>query len=411
MHKSKRVLIYRLDRYNSKQVLQYSRWPRSFTGTCDHRRLYGAAKNTISIFELSTEAGKILYAGIYRLNSAVATTSSRFKITDSQRIDGPSLNAMKVRAAFSDKWRAFLTSPLDVLVPDKHDSMAILESLWSIQENREVFERLLQKLNASQYLGAWELQKASIETAMAMISLPRDSEATQMQLYDEDTSLEDFRLHEDSVIENDARSFPDMQLERSYVTGRAIFTHGNQVLHVITANRRPLETCLGADLIVINKPLNSVVLVQYKMLDEDGNQWKCNIDTRFSDEAARLLGVPCDIKSENYRLRDEAAFFKFVRRKMSTSTYGYVVPLSQLERLTRTGPKGGQHIIETDLDSQHISHEVFCNLVRTGYLGSSGDVSRNLVGVCDQVLRSNKALTVAEVSKRLKGSYWEGNDP
>lgn len=401
IHKGKRILIYRPDRNNSSQIKKYSRWPKSITAACDHRRLHGAIKNTICIFELSPESGKELYAAVYRTSSAVATTSSRFKLAACHRIQGPTLHKLKFKASEGSKWKGFLKGDSDVIVPDKTDSLSILESLWKLEENRGAFESLLTTLRTSVYSEIRDLQKASIETSLAMIGLPREAGAETVDLFGEDSPLEEFRLHEDTVIEHDARSFPEMGIPQSDLTGRAVFRNGKQVLHVITANRRPLEECLGADLVIFNQTFNSVILVQYKMLDPKGEGWEVHLDDQFWGEHDRLSQIPRDATDGGYRLTSEAAYFKFVRRNASTSNHGYVVPLTQLDGLQFVGPKGGKYVREKELDSQHISHEVFCTLARTGYLGSVGAVSEQLKSICRDVLKSNRALTLAEVKNRL----------
>ena len=407
-HKGKRILVYRPNRYNSIQIKKYSRWPKSLTGTCDHRRLMGASKNTICLLELNSEAGKELYAAVYRMSTAVATTSSRFKLVACQRLQGPTLQSLKFKSSQGSKWKRFLKGDSDVIVPEQRDSLPILESLWSIEENRKAFAILLAKLKTSVYEDIWDLQKASIETSMAIIDLPRDTSADMVSLFGEESPLDEFRLHEDSVIEHDARSFPDMGIPQSDLTGKAVFRNGRLVLHVITANRRPLEECLGADLVIVNETCNSVLLVQYKMLDPRGESWEVHLDDQFWGEHDRLHQVPNESTGGDYRLTPEATYFKFVRRNASTSGHGYVIPLTQLNRLQYEGPRGGKYVREQELEVQHISHDVFCALARKGYIGSTGEVSEKLKGLCSDVLRSNRALTLAEVRDRLSSGQFRG---
>ncbi|MBS1706278.1 MAG: hypothetical protein JST40_10415 [Armatimonadetes bacterium] len=298
-------------------------------------------------------------------------------------------------------WKGFLKGDSDVIVPDKVDSLAILESLWSLEANRKAFESLLEALRTTVYNEMRDLQKASIETSLALIGLPRDYGAEVVHLFGEESPLEDFRLHEDSVIEHDARVFPEMGISKSEISGVATFRNGKQVVQVITANRRPLEKCLGADLVIFNQTFNSVLLVQYKMLNPDGESWEFHLDDQFWGEHERLCQIPKESTDVGYRLNSEASYFKFVRRNTSTNNHGFVVPLTQLGGLQYNGPRGGKYIREQELNRQHISHETFCNLARMGYLGSAGTVSDQLKSICRDVLKSNRALTFAEVTRRL----------
>ena len=386
-HKGKRILIYRPDPHNSSQIKKYARWPKALTAACDHRRLYGAITNTICIFELSIESRKELYAAVYRMSGAVATTSSRFKLVSCRRIKGPTLHQLEFKSSDGSKWKGFLAGNSDVIVPDKLDSLAILESLWSLEENRGAFELLLTTLQSSVYSDVRDLQKAGIETSLAMIDLPRDAAAEMVSLCGGQSPLADFRVHEDSVIEHDARSFPGMGIPQSDLTGVATFRKGKQVVQVITANRKPLEACLGADLVIFNQAFNSVLLVQYKMLDPKGETWEVLLDKQFWGEHKRLLQVPTDVSGDGYRLSSEAAYFTFVRRSASTSSHGFVVPLRQLDELQFQGPRKGKYVREKELEEQHLSHEVFCALARTGYIGSAGAVSDQLKSICIDVLK------------------------
>lgn len=79
-------------------------------------------------------------------------------------------------------------------------------------------------------------------------------------------------LYEDNVVHADASSIPGFDALAPDVTGRAIFQKRDERLVIYTANKLPLEKMLGVDLIYINDTRGNVVMVQYKMLEQDGRE-------------------------------------------------------------------------------------------------------------------------------------------
>jgi hypothetical protein len=147
------------------------------------------------------------------------------------------------------------------------------------------------------------------------------------------TALGTVRLLEDAVIEHDARSMPGLRLDDSDLTGRAVFKGRDRALEVLTANKRPLEELFGVDLIYLNRRRGSIVMVQYKMLEqgesrkrsiksrsstfevEDGYDWLLRVDDQFEDEIARMKRFDRDMSpAGSYRLNPGAFFLKFMRR-------------------------------------------------------------------------------------------------
>lgn len=61
------------------------------------------------------------------------------------------------------------------------------------------------------------------------------------------------KVHEDGVIEHDARVVPRYEFIDSDVRGQATSRKGHQTLEVYTANRRKLEEAFGVDLIYLTR--------------------------------------------------------------------------------------------------------------------------------------------------------------
>lgn len=77
---------------------------------------------------------------------------------------------------------------------------------------------------------------------------------------------------------------------------------------------------LGVDLIYINETRGNIVMVQYKMLEENKRQheadWLFRPDKQLRDEIARMKIPDIEGTLADYRLSRNPFFFKFVKRKI-----------------------------------------------------------------------------------------------
>jgi hypothetical protein len=93
------------------------------------------------------------------------------------------------------------------------------------------------------------------------------------------------------VVHSDATQLPGFEAISADVTGRAVFQKHGERLVIYTANKLPLEQMLGVDLIYINETRGNIVMLQYKMLEEDmqdrdNRDWLFRPDKQLRDEIA-----------------------------------------------------------------------------------------------------------------------------
>jgi hypothetical protein len=165
------------------------------------------------------------------------------------------------------------------------------------------------------------LQLNALTMALRAFGLQDDAPAATMNLArGSKTGLTRLNVHEDGVIEHDARVVPGYEFVSSHVRGQATFRKGDQTLEVYTANRRMLEEAFGVDLIYLNLFHRSAVLVQYKMLEPQGGKsaptdWVYREDKHLQKQLTTMrLFRPSSRKHDGFRLSREAFYFKFVRR-------------------------------------------------------------------------------------------------
>jgi hypothetical protein len=212
-------------------------------------------------------------------------------------------------------------------------------------------------------------------------------------------------LLEDSIISMDSSVIPGFSLIEKDATGRAVFEKGDERLEVYTANRGPLEKMAGVDLIYVNSTLGSIVMVQYKMLEqgkdggEDGD-WIFRLNKQARSEIDRMRIPATAVTVDDYRLNPNPFYFKFVKRKPDEqSPRSFLVSLEHLNQLRKTsaskGPKGGIRLGYNSLHGVYLRESDVIGLIRSGYIGTHRVESDPLKVIIDEVARGNRALVLA----------------
>ncbi|WP_156027715.1 hypothetical protein [Candidatus Solirubrobacter pratensis] len=221
------------------------------------------------------------------------------------------------------------------------------------------------------------------------------------------TALTGGRAYEDPVVDFDARRVPGMEgIENP--NGVAKFQRGNELLVVCNVNKKPLEATLGADLIYYNEPLESFVLVQYKMLQESGSgEPMYRPDAQLRDEIDRMLKVPIGAFNGDplsWRLHPSACFLKLCDPpKQNTSPEqllrGMYLPLAYLDVIEKSkhqgkGPRKGT-VLGTDTVTRFLTNGLFVKLVRGGWIGSYAATSADLRNIVHAQYDADHSVTVA----------------
>ena len=212
-------------------------------------------------------------------------------------------------------------------------------------------------------------------------------------------------LYEDNVVSGDASQLPGFDAIESDVTGRTVFERGAERLTIYTANRLPLEEMLGVDLIYINETKGNIVMVQYKMLEEErrrngGSDWLFRPNKQSQDEVARMQLPASHGAMTDYRLNSNPFFFKFVQRKLIGSTpKSFLVSLDHLKQIIGSpgarGPRGGVRISYDTLDGAYLRKSDMINLICSGYIGTHRTQTEALATLISQVSKGNRALVLA----------------
>lgn len=232
----------------------------------------------------------------------------------------------------------------------------------------------------------------------------------------DESPLAELRLapSEASLIDNDLRNFPgmDAQPQREDIVR---FTDGQHTLDVMNVNATGIESATGVDLIYYSHDYDSFVLVQYKRMEADGRLRIAGIDARLPDQLKRMVSFDVfggalanGADPIAYRLGRGSTFTKFAYPvvaplREADLTRGLYVPSDLLKRLhddgQLKGPRGGEAVTHDNL-RRWLSNDQFAELVKKGWVGSSGISAQDVRDFVTANLQDGRIAVIAAHSTR-----------
>jgi hypothetical protein len=225
------------------------------------------------------------------------------------------------------------------------------------------------------------------------------------------------RTLEEDILHHEIRNMPGWELFKECKGGVVRMRRSGRrhepdhELTIINANRKPLEECLGVDLILHNSAFGSCTLVQYKRLTKSGTTWSFNLKDeqlcKQLDSIKLFKTAHCKAESANlpheYRLGTEAFFVKFVRDEISdsqsTSLFeGWYMPVEYLELLKacklESGVGGGIYVSENNAQ-RWFSNSDFAPLVASGWIGTHTKTTGLINRMINASLEGSRSLVFA----------------
>ncbi|MDQ1104819.1 hypothetical protein [Nocardioides zeae] len=205
---------------------------------------------------------------------------------------------------------------------------------------------------------------------------------------------------ENDSITADTAGFLDWDAAGHAFNGWFLFRSGARQLLVKNINFQPEEPKTGADLVYVRSEPNSVVLVQYKMLRNDKDSYEyyfrddgrlagqVHVMLKLSETRTRIMDMtpPASTAPDEYRISPDFGFVKFVEPvqpsqngdQMSLPAGRYHPARGVLRMLANPtkGPGGGERHVVSQWRS--LDGETFAKLVRDQWVGSIGDVTKEL---------------------------------
>lgn len=414
--RKKPMVVFRFEDEEWSRLLDSRRGVHEFTIARSHELFDKVSVPTACLVLGKGFNGDELYFGLASSRSAVTTLESRIKVKRAIRIQpstADDLIKIITHKNFASNLQRRFAAKESVVALSPKLSEHLVEKLAEIESNRGAMRSAIASLSAPKHFrGMDALQEDAVHTALRAFGLSSGDPAKSLELSKgSDTALARINIMEDSVIEHDARSFPEYELVDSNVTGRAVFEKGNERLEVFTANRRSLEKVLGVDLIYLNETRENIVMVQYKMLEPDerkeGNKdWIFRPDAKLESEIERMKKFSKDhpLGDHEYRLNPQVYYLKFVKRNGALSNAGIVIPVDHFEKLRNDpsckGKRGAVRISFESLAGRYLRQGPFLNLISAGYIGATAKTTSYLKELVNAVVTGDNAVVAAIQSYR-----------
>ncbi|NCD09154.1 MAG: hypothetical protein EOL98_06955 [Negativicutes bacterium] len=398
--------LYSESLHNSRQGFEH------LTLVRPHSALRAIKLPTVCLLEIQDGDATNCYMATAIRKTAVSTFDSRLTLKKLRVLHPDSLQDIKTLTSDSRMKRLLLER-----LPDEGGitslspklSAHIVEILASNAKNQVALDTTLSLLPGMRRVPdkLWA-QEDAIHLAMAAFGITSNAIPTHVVLKKDASSglgLTGAHLYEDNVVHHDASCLPGFDVITSDVTGYAVFQKHNERLSIYTANKLPLEQMLGVDLIYINETRGNIVMVQYKMLEEekqdnDNVDWLFRPDRQLNDEITRMRLPDVNCSLSDYRMNRNPFFFKFVKRKIVDDTHqSFLISFDHLQQILAApeakGPKGGIRLSYETLDGTYLREADILGLIRSGYIGTHRAETAALRTIIHEVARGNRAVVLA----------------
>jgi hypothetical protein len=215
-------------------------------------------------------------------------------------------------------------------------------------------------------------------------------------------------FQEETAIQHDLFNWPDMA--QVNIAGVSVFESGNRRLEVMYANRNDLEHTLGVDLIYYNESFELFVLVQYKLMHKEGEEFLYRPDAQLHDELARMDEFNHKyshngsiLTHEQFRLNDNGFLIKLVPQRGLTPASGELIKGMYLSHEYMhfllgangpTGPRGGSKITFENAP-RYMTNSQFAEFVNNGWIGTRGVQSTEISILLKRFYETGRAVVVA----------------
>jgi hypothetical protein len=408
----KPIIVIRFDEAFSESLHKSRQGFEHLTMVKPHPVLQAIKLPTLCLLEIQEGDAAKCYLATATRKTAVSTFDSRLTIKKLRALKPESLQ--DIEALISDSRMKRL---LGERLPDEGGitnlspklSAHLVEILATNSENQSALDTVLSLLpRLRRVTNTNWAQEDAIQSAMAAFGIQGNAIPDQVVLKRGASSglgLIGAYLYEDNVVHSDASRLPGFDIISADVTGRAVFQKRDEQLVIYTANKLPLEQMLGVDLIYINETRGNIVMIQYKMLEEDkqdndNSDWLFRPDQQLRDEIARMRLTDFEGFLSDYRLSRNPFFFKFVKRKIVDDAHqSFLVSLDHLNQLLAApearGTKGGVRLSYKALDGTYLREADMLGLIRSGYIGTHKAETEALATIIQEAAKGNKAVVLA----------------
>lgn len=374
----KPVVIVRFDHDSGERFISAMRRNDKFTYAVPHdtaRAVSSPAPCLIQIEPVRFASESQCFLGVLYSKSPATTLQTRLTIRAARRVKPDSLNSMtgSLPSRLVKTWQKKLKGELEIL--SSKLGQTVFTSIAENPDNAAALAAIAPLLNSKRKIpGAVQMSREAIKTALDIFGkIPGMSVDLELAL-DSDSRLSE-QYYEDNVIHKDTIEVEGYDLIGLQPTGKATFQKGNDVLTIYTANKLPLENVLGVDLVYVNESRRSIVAVQYKMLEREGEDWVFRGWKQFNDELGRMQLPVLSSPPADYRMCASPWYFQFLARKSGGKLSAPIIMSKEhiehyLRQPAARGPRNGLRLSYDSLQGSYLRRSDLIGLLRSGYIGT-----------------------------------------
>ena len=408
----KPIILIRFNEADSESLHESLQGFEHLTIVRPHSALHAFKIPTLCLLEIQKGGATKCYMATAIHKMAVSTFDSRLTIKKLRAMKPDSLQDMETLINDS-RMKSLLSNrlPYEGGITNLSSKLSahLIEILAAVSENQSALDTALSLLRELRRVtNANWAQEDAIHLAIAAFWNRGNAIPDQVVLKRGASSglgLIGTHLYEDNVVHSDASRLPGFDAISADVTGRAVFHKLDERLVIYTANKLPLEKMLGVDLIYINETRGNIVMIQYKMLEENKENdeirdWIFRPDQQLRDEIARMQLPDFEGSLSDYRLSRNPFYFKFVKRKIvDDKPKSFLVSLDHLNQILASpeaeGPRGGIRLSYEALDGTYLRKADMLGLIRSGYIGTHKAETAVLATIIQDAAKGNKAVVLA----------------
>jgi hypothetical protein len=259
-------------------------------------------------------------------------------------------------------------------------------------------------------------QKDAVGLALKIFGGDFEQELSRMNLTTEPAPFLQGMTHallsEDAMINHDTSVFGDewKQQNRYQIDAAEFFNEKGEKLTIMNANRKGIERVLGIDLLYYHHHFSSFVMVQYKRMLKESQEFVFRPDNQCVKEIRRMKTFENEhIESrqiqglEDYRLNSGIFFLKLCpaisfEPLSSELIKGMYLPLEYwdiLEIASSTKSSQGRVKITFNNVGRHMNSTLFVQLLQSGWIGSRIKRTQVLSQLIKQLLEEGNSVVLA----------------
>lgn len=169
-------------------------------------------------------------------------------------------------------------------------------------------------------------------------------------------------------------------------------------LMIYVANRQLAEELLGTDIIYINNIRKNIVMAQYKMLNQEGNDWVSR-DRSLHKQIEKMQKFSTIIgrntSEKEYRLSSEIFFIRFIKNQIiNNNIQSYIIPLGlykfKYKNNEFSGRSGGYIVSHNSLKKQSLGIRELEELIKNGFIGTYETNFEDIKKLIINLFKNNK---------------------